>query len=195
MLNETRLAVLVDPLPLPQVKAYGLNTALFDTGRGKCLIYDLYLAWVLGEYQDVFTTGKVPGQLLEVIEEMRHNSARIKLTASNYALSYTGVQGVARCVDAVWNVEGRRSQVLPNLVHDYNTITRRFDPFTAANPETWAAAAKGMKDLYTEVTKGLDRKSAMDTRTGLISESSPISKPVLPKPRVKTEGEGKERKD
>ena len=45
-LNESRLAVLADPLP-PLVKVYGLNTVLFETGRRKCLIYDLYLAWVL----------------------------------------------------------------------------------------------------------------------------------------------------
>lgn len=89
-LNETRVAVLADPLPLPQVKVHGLNTALFEAGRRKCLIYDLYLAWVLGENQDTFKADLVPEKLLTVIEGMRRTSADIKLTALNYALSYAG---------------------------------------------------------------------------------------------------------
>jgi hypothetical protein len=175
------------------VTVYGLNTALFEAGRRKCLIYDLYLVWVLGELQDVFTADLVPEKLLTVIEEMRHTSAGIKLTASNYALSYAGIQSVARYADALWNLEGQPPPVFPNLVHDYNTITRRLDPFVA-NPETWAAA-KSMKALYTAVTKELNGKSSMDENTGSIRELGPLSGPVLRKPRVKKEDEGKERTD
>jgi len=193
-LNETRGAVLADTLPPPQMNVPGLNKAMFEAVRRKCLIYDLYLAWVLGEYQDAFTANLVPETLIKVIEKMKQTSEGIKLTALNYAVSYAGVQGLARYADIIRSTEDRLPPMFPNLVHDYNAITRRLDPYTA-NPETWAAAAKSMKTLYATTSRALDGESAIDLSTGSIEEPSTISGPVLRKPRVKKEGEEKERTD
>jgi hypothetical protein len=193
-LNETRLAVLADPLPTPKVTVYGLNTAPFEAERRKCQIYELYLAWVLGERQDAFTAGKVQENLLKVIEGMRHISAGIKLTALSYALSYAGLQGMARYADAVQGIEGHPPPVFPNLVHDYNAITRRIDPF-AADPETWTTAAKSMRALHTEVTRRLDGESAIDVSSGVIVEPAKTLGNVLRTTRAKKRDEQKERKD
>ncbi len=192
-LNESRLAVLADPLP-PLVKVYGLNTVLFETGRRKCLIYDLYLAWVLGEYRDAFTANLVPENLLKVVREIKHTSENIKLTALNYAVSYAGVQGMARYADAVQGIEGHPAPVFPNLAHDYNAIIRRLDPY-AANPETWTAAAKSMKTLYATTSRVLDGESTIDLSTGLIVEPAPLLGNVLRTTRAKKRDEEKERKD
>ena len=157
------------------------------------MVYDLFLVCLLLEYQDGVEADTLPEEVSLVRKEMNKKSSDLKLAAINYILSFTMMQNLARCVDAIQNNQGEVPPFFGDIVNDYNAMTERLNP-DKTDRESLKTEATDMAELYNKTCNFLQSTSTINLDSGEILKMGPESLKHAKRNIMKKSDNGEEKK-
>ena len=172
---------------IPIVKTPGINKTLLEWFSRKGIMYDFFISCLLLEYHDGVEANTLPEELSGRGDEPEISD--LKLAAINYILSFTMMQNLARCVDAIQNNDGNVPPFFGDIVKNYNTIAEHMNS-DKIDQESLETEAADMGDLYNKTCKFLDDRSPVDSISGVIKGIRPMLKNIM-----KKSDNGEERKN
>ncbi len=178
---------------LPKVKVTGINNDLLEWVTRKGIVYDFFLTCLLLECQNDIEEDTLPKEACLVRNEMNQKSSDLKLAAINYILSFTMMQNLARCVDAIQNNQGEVPPFFGEIVKDYNTMSERIKP-DKTNRESLKTEAADMAELYNKTCEFLRSTSIIDPNSGKVAEMGSVFLNYAQKNVMKKSDNGEEKK-
>ncbi len=178
---------------IPIVKTPGINNALLEWFSRKGMMYDFFLTCLLLEYHDEVEADTLPAEVYSVRKEMNQKSSDLKLAAINYILSFTMMQNLARCVDAIQNNDGNVPPFFGDIVKDYNAMTERINP-DKTDRESLESEAADMAEIYNKTCNFLRSTAIIDPDSGKVAEMGSVFLNYAQKYVMKKSDNGEERK-
>jgi hypothetical protein len=178
-LNIVNLEKILGPT-IPGIKITGINMPVIETLTRKCIVYDLFVTCICLDHDLTLLSRDFPIETLQIFDEMKEKSAQNKLEAINYMLSFTRLQNIAWCADAILHNGGQAPPFFEEIVKEFNAFTKGKIP-DQEDRQSLKMEIKDMAKLNNKIIKWLSSFSPINTDTGMILEMGQMSDNIMKK--------------